>query len=150
MGANITITDDSPDMTLFCPICEKQLVRDKEATWQYVCPTQVLVYEKSGYMNHDKYITHYLIDPKEPYEEFIIKGSPYKMVHEIIVVMPYRLSNNFGNNTTSVGKYVDPKDPDAGFSYQIGARHFEEVLTIPLLRYSLGLEERIKTFLVFS
>jgi hypothetical protein len=143
------MSDDS-EKVFFCPICDKQLDQDKEASWQLVCPTKVLVYKANGFLTNDKYVTHYLLDPKEPYEEYIIPGSPYKMVHEIIVAMPYRLTNNFGNNTTSIGIWVDPEDPEAGFSYRAGARHFEEVLTIPLLRYSPGIEERIKTFLVFS
>jgi hypothetical protein len=143
------MSDDS-EKVCFCPICDKQLEQDKEVSWQLVCPTKVLVYKANEFLTNDKYVTHYLLDPKEPYDEFIMPGSPYKMIHEIIVVMPYRLSSNFGNNTTSIGIWVDPEDPEAGFSYRCGARHFEEVLTIPLLRYSPGIEERIKTFLVFS
>jgi hypothetical protein len=144
------MSDESIDKVFFCPICDKQLVRDKEANWQLVCSTKVLVYKANEFLTNDKYITHYLFDPKEPYEEYIVPGFHYKMVHEIIVVMPYRLTNNFGNNTTSIDIWVDPNDPEAGFSYRSGAIHFKEILTIPLLRYSPKIEERIKTFLVFS
>lgn len=139
------------DKILFCPICEQQLVRSDIASWQYECPTKVTVFVRSDISDrYDKKNSHYMIDPKEPYEKYIIEGYPYTNVHEIIILMPYRISNNFGSNTSCIEKWVDPTDSNAGFSYVIGARHFEKIIeSLPLLRYSKGLEARIKNLLVF-
>lgn len=125
-----------------CPICNSELVANDVNNY-LDCPTKVQVFPDG------KMSTHYCFYEQDPYETYIIQGSQYKYIHEIITVMPYQLCSNFGDNTTAISKYVDPNDEDAGFSYRSGIRHFQRIAEVPLIRYSNNLVDRINTLLPF-
>ena len=118
-----------------CPLCEKYLTVDDDFI-EFFCPTIITL------PNTDKEVSHYI---EQGFNDTVL-----------MIVMPYRIQTQSSNKNleyySKIQLYQDPLDPNVGYSYQIGTRHWKYILSCPEIHPDTeeNLLKRIKLLLVFS